>query len=201
MDKLQNEIDIKKWLDSEKAQRDLCGSYLFCKYCDKSLPNPCASAYKSMKNANAAKPSVSKPVLSKPANKKVKKSSKYYRLTFEDKINRADDETRQVLQEIVDSIETDEIKATIYKRFMSIKYNHRLCAWISFNRKSLKVHLPLNPNSFVEYKPMNYSEIKTYLNNPYTLKLDTQRSKKAICILVNKVVKCIKEGKNTFIVN
>lgn len=201
MDKLQNEIDIKKWLDSEKAKRDLCGNYLFCKYCDKSLANPCASAYKKMKSDSESKPIVNKPTTSKPVNKKEKKSSKYHRLTFEDKINRADDETRQVLQEIVESIETDEIKATIYKRFMSIKYNHRLCAWISFNRKSLKVHLPLNPNSFVEYKPMNYSEIKTYLNNPYTLKLDTQRSKKAICILVNKVVKSIKEGKNTFIVN
>ena len=139
MDKLQNEIDIKKWLDSEKAQRDLCGSYLFCKYCDKSLPNPCASAYKSMKNANAAKPSVSKPVLSKPANKKVKKSSKYYRLTFEDKINRADDETRQVLQEIVDSIETDEIKDGD-----TIKYITDTVEGVYKNHENIEKHIAEN---------------------------------------------------------
>ena len=71
-------------------------------------------------------------------------------------------------------IETDEIKATIYKRFLSVKYNNRLCAWISYNRKILRVHLPLNPDSYQEYKPQNFSTMKTYKNNPYTLKLNTK---------------------------
>ena len=41
----QTELDVKKWLDSERAGIDTCGSYEYCAKCDKSLENPCASAY------------------------------------------------------------------------------------------------------------------------------------------------------------
>ena len=41
----QTELDVKKWLDSERAGIDTCGSYEFCAKCDKSLEYPCASAY------------------------------------------------------------------------------------------------------------------------------------------------------------
>ena len=41
----QIELDVKKWLDSEKAGIDTCGSYEYCANCDKSLENPCARAY------------------------------------------------------------------------------------------------------------------------------------------------------------
>ena len=182
MESIQREIDVRKWLESEAAQRDLCGSYLFCKHCDKSLPYPCAQAYKKMQSISSPK-----------KNKKTSsKKSKYNRLTFEQKVNRAEDDTKEILQSIIDEIETDEIKATIYKRFLSVKYNNRLCAWISYNRKILRVHLPLNPDSYQEYKPQNFSTMKTYENNPYTLKLNTKRSLKAIRILINKVVKDLK---------
>ena len=40
----QKKIDYEKWLESEKKHKDMCGSYDFCKYCDKSLENPCARA-------------------------------------------------------------------------------------------------------------------------------------------------------------
>ena len=36
----QKKIDYEKWLESEKKHKDMCGSYDFCKYCDKSLENP-----------------------------------------------------------------------------------------------------------------------------------------------------------------
>lgn len=42
---LQGMIDLKKWYDSEVSGRDMCGSYEFCKYCDKSVQLPCATAY------------------------------------------------------------------------------------------------------------------------------------------------------------
>ena len=40
----QKKIDYEKWLESKKKHKDMCGSYDFCKYCDKSLENPCARA-------------------------------------------------------------------------------------------------------------------------------------------------------------
>ena len=41
---VQKKIDYDKWIESEKLHKDMCGSYDFCKYCDKTLKNPCASA-------------------------------------------------------------------------------------------------------------------------------------------------------------
>ena len=40
----QKKIDYEKWLESEKKHKDMCGSYDFCKYCDKSWENRCARA-------------------------------------------------------------------------------------------------------------------------------------------------------------
>ena len=41
----QKELDVKKWLESENAARDLCGDFDFCSKCDKDIENPCAVAY------------------------------------------------------------------------------------------------------------------------------------------------------------
>jgi|GEM_PF-2372440 len=50
----QTELDVKKWLDSERAGIDTCGSYEYCAKCDKSLENPCASAYEATAAVAAA---------------------------------------------------------------------------------------------------------------------------------------------------
>ncbi len=47
--KKQQEMDIKKWNDSQKAGYDTCGTYDFCSKCDKSLENPCDKAVKASK--------------------------------------------------------------------------------------------------------------------------------------------------------
>ena len=45
LDEKQKELELQKWFDSEKAGKDTCGSYDYCKNCDKSLAQPCATAY------------------------------------------------------------------------------------------------------------------------------------------------------------
>lgn len=40
----QKKFDEQKWLDSEKAGFDTCGTYKFCGKCDKSIENPCEIA-------------------------------------------------------------------------------------------------------------------------------------------------------------
>lgn len=47
----QSELDVEKWLKSEKAGRDLCGDFEFCALCDKDAENPCATAYEKMKKS------------------------------------------------------------------------------------------------------------------------------------------------------
>ena len=41
---LQQKLDVEKWLGSEEASRDLCGSYIYCPYCNKAEDAPCANA-------------------------------------------------------------------------------------------------------------------------------------------------------------
>lgn len=51
--KKQQELDIKKWNDSQNAGYDTCGTYDYCKNCDKSLENPCDKAQKASKPAKS----------------------------------------------------------------------------------------------------------------------------------------------------
>lgn len=40
----QNVLDVEKWLASERAGRDLCGTFPWCDYCVKAESYPCAKA-------------------------------------------------------------------------------------------------------------------------------------------------------------
>ena len=42
---IQSQIDLSKYLESEKMQADMCGKYDYCKHCNKKKKYPCASAY------------------------------------------------------------------------------------------------------------------------------------------------------------
>ena len=64
----QNDLDIKKWIDSEQKGYDCCGSYDYCAKCDKQVDYPCAVAYDAF-NAKQAKAE------KKPAAKKVAKKA------------------------------------------------------------------------------------------------------------------------------
>lgn len=57
--KKQQELDEKKWHDSQKAGYDTCGTYDYCQKCDKSMENPCENAVKSS-NATTKKPTAKK---------------------------------------------------------------------------------------------------------------------------------------------
>ncbi|MCX4362154.1 MAG: hypothetical protein OSJ74_02025 [Clostridia bacterium] len=62
--KKQQEMDIKKWNDSQRAGYDTCGTYDFCSNCDKTAENPCDKASKASK---AAKPAAKKTASKKSA--------------------------------------------------------------------------------------------------------------------------------------
>ena len=42
----QQELDYIKWTDSILMGKDMCGTYEYCKYCDKKRTYPCARAKK-----------------------------------------------------------------------------------------------------------------------------------------------------------
>ena len=42
---LQQELDKQKYIESEKAETDLCGTYPYCIVCNKKNKYPCSTAY------------------------------------------------------------------------------------------------------------------------------------------------------------
>lgn len=46
---LQRELDIQKWVESEKHCEDMCRKMPYCEYCKGEAEYPCAKAYNRMK--------------------------------------------------------------------------------------------------------------------------------------------------------
>lgn len=44
LERLQKELDILKYEESKEAGKDLCGTYHYCKHCNKKNKYPCAAA-------------------------------------------------------------------------------------------------------------------------------------------------------------
>lgn len=58
--KKQQELDVLKWLKSEKDGADACGSFDYCAKCDKEKDNPCDKAYKAFNKKPAVKKTAKK---------------------------------------------------------------------------------------------------------------------------------------------
>ena len=50
--KLQDKLDVIKWLDSENRRHDMCGTYSYCVFCNKYIPNPCAVSMTKYMNSH-----------------------------------------------------------------------------------------------------------------------------------------------------
>lgn len=71
--KLQKQLDVDKWLASECAGKDLCGTMDWCKYCLKAEIYPCAKA-KFRKNMDAALDEIVDELIEKDKRKKAEES-------------------------------------------------------------------------------------------------------------------------------
>ncbi len=161
MQQLQNDLDIKKWLESEKEKKDLCGTYDFCIKCDKTKETPCAVAYTLL-------------------NKKRKRIS----LSFEEKLAIAKEETKQKFKNIEEAISELKIKLRICKKNVTLRYNKKLLGLITLTKNSLKIHLAIQPNLYEIIPHIDYSDKKTYEECPFTIKITSKRSiKNAISLL------------------
>lgn len=63
----QQELDVKKWLASEKEGKDACGEFDYCAHCDKNEEFPCAVASeKAAAKAKSAKAAAPKAAVTTP---------------------------------------------------------------------------------------------------------------------------------------
>ncbi len=162
---LQKELDIKKWIESEQAKKDLCSTYDYCQNCDKTKENPCALAYSKYNK-------VKKPILS-----------------FSEKLAISKEITKEKYCTICNEILSKNIKMRVCKKNVTLRHNKVLLGLITLTKNSLKIHLALDPTLFEEIPHLDYSEKKTYADCPFTIKLSSKRALKNAMILLQEIKK------------
>ncbi len=165
LSKLQSNIDDKKWYESENKKKDLCGTYDFCAYCDKSKENPCANACELM-NSKEVEVELAK--------------RKYVTLSFEEKLDRAKDKTKEEYVSLITLLDEYDVKHKMFKRFVVLRLNKKPFGKVSINKNSLKIHLAIDPNKYEDIKHFDFSEKKTYQEIPFTIKLNTKKALKNV---------------------
>lgn len=163
MENFQEDFELKKWMDSRKANKDLCGTYDFCIKCDKSLERPCEKAY--------------------VAYKKTKRKI----LSFSEKLALVDDTTKENLNNIIHSIEDENTKCQICRSYTSIRCMNKVIGRITLSRGVLRCHLNIDASKYNSIAHLDYSDKKTYANCPFTIIVDADQSIKNIFKLINKI--------------
>lgn len=162
---LQKELDIKKWLESEIAKKDLCSSYNYCTKCDKQKENPCALAF----NAYFKKP-------------------KTATLSFQEKLDLAKDTTKDKYNLLIDLLKAISIKIRVCKKNVTLRYNKSLIGLITLTKNSLKLNLAVNPDSYEEIPHMDYSSKKTYIDVPFMIKLTSKKIINQSLTIIKKII-------------
>ncbi len=172
---LQEMIDLKKWYDSEANGRDMCGSYDFCAYCDKSLSLPCATAYEKLSEQSAPQKKDKTPsVVAGPrkkvaASKQVKqqdsslgkkfnydkvmaKKAARRSLTFAEKYALSSDVLKDRYAKLSAALTAPKegiapIKSRISKHCDTYRRHSEVVAKITIIGTSLRINLALDPNA------------------------------------------------------
>ena len=186
---LQLELDVKKWIESERAGKDLCGSYSYCEFCEKELKNPCAEAYllAEQEDSSPSEEEVTETIVEEDGNVKV--VVKYRALSFKEKLEKAKDETKEKYEKLKGIVEENGFSAKMLRRYVIVRYQGVFAGKITLIRNSLKFHMALNPATYERYTHMNYDHFKCYQMCAFTIKYDTKISFKNTEALLPKLAK------------
>ena len=199
---LQNKLDIKKWYDSQKANKDLCGAYDFCEKCDKSKENPCALAY-TLFNAieevieelendveelanNVEEIDIDDEDFDDEDDEEMDEVSKekYIQLTFLEKLALATDKTKARYGLLCQQLTEKGIYLRISKKHVLVKKNRKSIGKITLTKNAIKIHLAVDPKSHEEINHLDYSHKKAYEEMPFTIRITTKKSIKNAVSLV-----------------
>ncbi len=213
---LQKKMDRDKWLDSENAGKDLCGSYAYCVYCNKSEDAPCANAYVRMIEAEkaederaavrAADEAVGEAVgddegltaLGKSIDLEDVKRRKAARksLSFAEKYALSDEIVKEryaVLKEALTATPkgTPKIKSRISRQCDTYRRNGDIVAKITIIGGSLRINLPLDPDApeFNDGKMPHTAtgHKKVYAEVPFQFKVNSKLALKRALRLIELV--------------
>lgn len=191
--KLQETLDIDKWLNSEKLRRDLCGEYDYCAYCENESEYPCAHAFIRMEDKLKA--------ITVEAPEKVKAevaatiaekdnsviTTKRYVKSFAEKLAETKGMQKENLAALLEVFTDLGVKSRMTRKYVNLRYKRKLLAVISLNRGCLRLQLALFPEDYdVKHYPHDdYSNKKCYSRVPYSMKIQSALSVKRARKLIN----------------
>ena len=212
---LQGMIDLKKWYDSESCGHDTCGTYEFCRYCDKSLPQPCACAYeKAEEGQKPIQKTVPTPTPRKRTTvKQVKnqdmslgkkfdydkvmaKKASRKSLTFAEKYALSSDVLKDRYAKLQNALTNTakgepKIKSRISKQCDTYRRNGETVAKITIIGTSLRINLPLDcdaPEFNDGRTPHTYTgHKKVYEGVPFQFKVNSKLGLKRALALIELI--------------
>lgn len=205
---LQDLLDKQKWLDSEQSKRDLCGTYDYCSFCDKTVALPCATAYQLMteslseRNSRNADSDSDVTELSSCLGKKfnydkvMAKKAARKSLTFAEKYALSDDiikERYAILKSALTATPkgTPKIKSRISKQCDTYRREGDIIAKVTIIGTSLRINLPLDPSApeFCDGKIPHVStgHKKVYEEVPFQFKVNSKLALKRALALIELI--------------
>lgn len=203
---LQQKMDVEKWLESETRHFDMCGSYDYCAFCDKSEETPCANAYLRMTaqaDAEAAASEVSfegdtEAVLGRRIDPELilRKQAARKSLSFVEKYSLQTDIVKEryaALRAALTAVPkgAPRIKGRISRQCDTYRRNGVIVAKITIIGKSLRINLPLDPDApeFCDGKTPheNTGHKKVYECVPFQFKVNSKLALKRAIRLIELV--------------
>ena len=212
MDKiaLQARLDLQKWYDSVENRRDMCGTYSYCAFCDKTLAHPCATAYEKMRQTDKERPAMpirrpkkivenvgardqrsslgKKFDYGKVLKKKAARFAEKYALSGDI----LKDRNLKLQAALTDTPHgTPKIKSRISKQCDTYRREGEIVAKITIIGTSLRINLPLDPNA-PEYNDgktphVNTGHKKVYEMVPFQFKVNSKLALKRALDLIEQV--------------
>ena len=203
---LQVRLDQQKWIDSVNNNRDMCGAYDYCAFCDKKVDFPCATAYEKMNAPKKSKRFVEEQEdvltldssLGKRFNydKVMAKKAARKSLTFAEKYALSNDIIKERYAILKDALTetpkgTPKIKSRISKQCDTYRRDGDIVAKVTIIGTSLRVNLPLDPYApeFCDGKTPHVAtgHKKVYEEVPFQFKVNSKLALKRALALIELV--------------
>ncbi len=184
----QHILDIEKWLASEAAGRDLCGTMSYCAVCDKTQTHPCARAearFRLAEEAAAAQAAREQEVLEEIAAAQPEEALPEgyewvtrYRRTFQARLIQ-NEKAQDGYTEIKNALsELAGVKVRTCQTCENYRFEGRKIAKVNIGGKTLTLYLALDPADYEEskYRFADVSDKKTYAETPMKVRVTGSRS-------------------------
>ena len=214
----QHILDIAKWIASEQAGYDLCGTLPFCPYCNKEERHPCARAevrFRIELEAKAAIAEEEQAALEAPAEplaealeeaafaeaapaeeEEAELPAGYeyvtrYRRTFRARLIQ-NEKAQNFYGEVRNALSAlDGVKARVSQACENFRFRGKRLARLAVGGKTLVLYLALDPKLYedTKYRFDDVSDRKTYAETPMKVRITSKRMAKYARELITELAK------------